>query len=198
MPGILTGTARGETRLGDVKLRRSRHVVDSECASRQASDGRRPTCLPGKVVSSDRNDAAGSGKKRKVKMSERKLLFLMNAEQAEAFTRLVQAEHGGGDAACRLRDMYGEGLGGLSRPPWRRLIHNAPASTISRRDRLGRIPKAGDRPFSANRMTDRLWPAARVPECPQSRDSSQRQDHGCRERTINRKERPYAGIDEAA
>jgi hypothetical protein len=49
-------------------------------------------------------------KKRKLKMSERKSLFLMTAEQAEAFTRLVQtAEHGGGDAACRLGACTGRG-----------------------------------------------------------------------------------------
>ena len=37
-------------------------------------------------------------------MSERKLLFLMNAEQALAFARLVEAaERGDGAAACRTR-----------------------------------------------------------------------------------------------
>jgi hypothetical protein len=56
--------------------------------------------------------------KREVEMSERKLLFLMTAEQAEAFARLVDAaEHGDGGAACRLGDMYREGLGGLRYSP---------------------------------------------------------------------------------
>ena len=51
-------------------------------------------------------------------MSERKLLFLMNAEQAEAFVRLVEAaEAGDGGAACRLGDMCREGLGGLRFSP---------------------------------------------------------------------------------
>lgn len=47
-------------------------------------------------------------------MSERKLLFLMSAEQALAFARLVEAaERGDGAAACQLGDMCREGLGGL-------------------------------------------------------------------------------------
>ena len=47
-------------------------------------------------------------------MSERTLLFLMTDGQAVAFARLVEAaEHGDGDAACRLGDMYREGPGGL-------------------------------------------------------------------------------------
>jgi len=51
-------------------------------------------------------------------MSERKLLFLMNAEQAQAFARLLgAAERGDGDAACVLGDMYREGLGGLRYSP---------------------------------------------------------------------------------
>ena len=51
-------------------------------------------------------------------MSERKLLFLMTAEQAEAFARLVEAAgRGDGGAACRLGDMYREGLGGLQYSP---------------------------------------------------------------------------------
>lgn len=44
----------------------------------------------------------------------KKLLFLMTAEQAETFERLVEAAtRGDGGAACRLGDMYREGLGGL-------------------------------------------------------------------------------------
>jgi hypothetical protein len=42
----------------------------------------------------------------------------MNAEQAEAFAQLVEAASaGGGGAACRLGDMYREGLGGLRYSP---------------------------------------------------------------------------------
>ena len=48
----------------------------------------------------------------------RQLLFLMNAEQAEAFARLVEAANAGdGGAACRLGDMYREGVGGLRYSP---------------------------------------------------------------------------------
>jgi len=48
----------------------------------------------------------------------RELLFLMTAAQAEAFERLVgAAERGDGGAACRLGDMYREGLGGLRYSP---------------------------------------------------------------------------------
>ena len=51
-------------------------------------------------------------------MSERKLLFPMTAEQADAFTRLVEAAgRGDGGAACRLGDMYRAGLGGLRYSP---------------------------------------------------------------------------------
>jgi hypothetical protein len=56
--------------------------------------------------------------KREVDMNERKLLFLMTAEQADAFARLVEsAGRGDGGAACRLGDMYREGLGGLRYSP---------------------------------------------------------------------------------
>jgi hypothetical protein len=56
--------------------------------------------------------------KREVDMNERKLLFLMTAEQADAFARLVEAAgRGDGGAACRLGDMYREGLGGLRYSP---------------------------------------------------------------------------------
>jgi TPR repeat protein len=51
-------------------------------------------------------------------MSERRLLFMMKPEQLEAFLRLQQAaESGDGAAACRLGDMYHEGLGGLRYSP---------------------------------------------------------------------------------
>lgn len=51
-------------------------------------------------------------------MSERKLLVLMTAEQAETFAQLVAAaELGDGAAACRLGDMYREGLGGVRYSP---------------------------------------------------------------------------------
>ena len=48
----------------------------------------------------------------------RKLLFLMTGEQAEAFARLVEAAgRGDGGAACRLGDLYREGLGGVRYSP---------------------------------------------------------------------------------
>ena len=51
-------------------------------------------------------------------MSERKLLFMMNGEQAEAFARLVEAaERGDGVAACELGDRYRVGAGGLRFSP---------------------------------------------------------------------------------
>ena len=47
-------------------------------------------------------------------MGERKLLFLMNAKQTQAFAKLVEAANAGdGHAACELGDMCREGLGGL-------------------------------------------------------------------------------------
>jgi hypothetical protein len=56
--------------------------------------------------------------KREVEMSERKLLFMLRPEQAMAFVRLLEAaERGDGDAACRLGDIYREGLGGLRYSP---------------------------------------------------------------------------------
>jgi TPR repeat protein len=51
-------------------------------------------------------------------MSERKLLFMMKPEQLHAFLCLQRdAEAGDGAAACRLGDMYREGLGGLRYSP---------------------------------------------------------------------------------
>ena len=51
-------------------------------------------------------------------MGERKLLFLMNAEQTDVFVRLLgAAERGDGAAACRLGDMYRVGAGGLRHSP---------------------------------------------------------------------------------
>ena len=51
-------------------------------------------------------------------MGERKLLFLMNQEQAQGFGWLVAAANrGDGAAACILGDMYREGLGGLRYSP---------------------------------------------------------------------------------
>jgi TPR repeat protein len=48
----------------------------------------------------------------------RELLLLMSQEQAETLSRLVAAaEHGDSGAACRLGDMYREGLGGLRYSP---------------------------------------------------------------------------------
>ena len=51
-------------------------------------------------------------------MSERQLLFLLSAEQARAFARLVEAAgRGDGDAACRLGDLYREGVAGFRHSP---------------------------------------------------------------------------------
>jgi TPR repeat protein len=56
--------------------------------------------------------------KREIHMSDRKLLFLMNAEQAQESARLHStANRGDGGAACRLGDMYRERLGGLRYSP---------------------------------------------------------------------------------
>jgi hypothetical protein len=56
--------------------------------------------------------------KREIDMSERTLLFLMNAEQTETFVRLLgAAERGDGVAACQLGDMYRVGEGGLRYSP---------------------------------------------------------------------------------
>jgi hypothetical protein len=55
---------------------------------------------------------------REVEMSERKPAADARPEQAEALLRLVAAaERGNGSAACRLGDMYLEGLGGLRYSP---------------------------------------------------------------------------------
>ena len=74
-------------------------------------------------------------------MSERKLLFLMTAEQAEAFARLVEAAgRGDGGAACRLGDMYREGLGGLRYSPretYRWYAKSALAGDANGRNNLG-------------------------------------------------------------
>ena len=52
------------------------------------------------------------------KTGGRELLFLMTAEQAQAFAWLVAAANrGDGAAACRLGDMCREGLGGLRFSP---------------------------------------------------------------------------------
>ena len=49
---------------------------------------------------------------------DRTLLFMMTAEQAETFARLLgAAERGDGSAACQLGDMYREGFGGLRYSP---------------------------------------------------------------------------------
>lgn len=51
-------------------------------------------------------------------MSERKWLFMLDPEQAKVFVRLMaDAEAGDGAAACRLRDMHREALGGLRYSP---------------------------------------------------------------------------------
>jgi len=97
-------------------------------------------------------------------MSERKLLLLMTAEQTEAFTR--GSDDGALWRGCRV-PAGGHVPGGARRPEppprWRR-IHDAPTSTISRRDRLGRIPKDGDRPLVADSTRTAVpalpWPRA--------------------------------------
>ena len=69
-------------------------------------------------------------------MSE-KLLFLMNAEQALAFARLVEAaERGDGAAACELGDMYRVGAGGL------RLQSEADLSLVLAQCARGRCKRA--------------------------------------------------------
>ena len=74
-------------------------------------------------------------------MSDRMLLFLMNAGQAETFARLVAAaERGDGDAACRLGDMYREGVGGPRYSPkqaFRWYAHSAMAGDATGRNNLG-------------------------------------------------------------
>jgi hypothetical protein len=67
-------------------------------------------------------DAARIGATKERTMTEktggRELRFLMSAEQAQEFARLLgAAERGDGDAACRLGDMYREALGGLRYSP---------------------------------------------------------------------------------
>jgi len=76
-----------------------------------------PTCLPGQGGRSDRTMRSIVATKREVNVVK-KLLFLMSAEQAGTFERLVEAANrGDGGAACRLGDMYREGLGGLRYSP---------------------------------------------------------------------------------
>ena len=79
-------------------------------------------------------------------MGERKLLFLMNAEQAKAFARLVEAANrGDGDAACQLGDMYREGLGGLRYSPkaaHRWYARSAMAGRRQRAEQPGRLLRA--------------------------------------------------------
>ena len=51
-------------------------------------------------------------------MGHPRLFSLTNAERANALARLIQAANrGDGGAACRLGDMYREGLGGLRYSP---------------------------------------------------------------------------------
>ena len=74
-------------------------------------------------------------------MSERQLLFLLSAEQAKAFARLVEAAgRGDGDAACRLGDLYREGVGGTRHSP-RQAFHwyarSAMAGDANGRNNLG-------------------------------------------------------------
>ena len=76
-----------------------------------------PTCLPGQGGDANRRMRLVLATKREVNMVK-KLLFLMSADQAETIERLVEAANrGDGGAACRLGDMYREGLGGLRYSP---------------------------------------------------------------------------------
>jgi len=78
-----------------------------------------PTNLPSRARwCADRRMRLVLATKREVDMSERKLMFLMSQEQAEAFAGLLEAaERGDGAAAGRLGDMYREGLEGLRYSP---------------------------------------------------------------------------------
>ena len=88
----------------------------SGCASR-VEQWLPPTCLPGQGGRSDRTMRSIVATKREVNVVK-KLLFLMSAEQAGTFERLVEAANrGDGGAACRLGDMCREGLGGLRYSP---------------------------------------------------------------------------------
>lgn len=74
-------------------------------------------------------------------MSDRELLFLMTAAQAEAFSRLVEAANrGDGGAACRLGDMYREVQGGVRYSP-RQAFHwysrSALAGDVNGQNNLG-------------------------------------------------------------
>mgnify|MGYP002737376107 CR=1 FL=1 len=74
-------------------------------------------------------------------MSDRQLLFLMSAAQAEAFSRLVEAANrGDGGAACKLGDMYRERLGGLRYSPrqaFRWYSRSALAGDVNGQNNLG-------------------------------------------------------------
>jgi hypothetical protein len=85
---------------------------------RERSEGSRQPAGPGKVATPMWRMRLAPATKREANMSTSKLLFLTNAEQADAFARLLgAAERGDGDAACRLGDMYRESLGGLRYSP---------------------------------------------------------------------------------
>ena len=74
-------------------------------------------------------------------MSDRKLLFLTNLEQANELSRLIQAANSGdGGAACRLGDMYREALGGLRYSPkqtYRWYARSAMAGDANGQNNLG-------------------------------------------------------------
>ena len=79
-------------------------------------------------------------------MSERRLLFMMKPEQLEAFLRLQRAaESGDGAAACRLGDMYHEGLGGLRYSPkqtYRWYAKQCAGGRCERAEQPGRLLRA--------------------------------------------------------
>jgi len=85
---------------------------------REWSEGSRQPAYPGKVATPIRRMRLVLATKREVIMGDRKLLFMANVEQANALAGLIQAANrGDGGAACRLGDMYREGLGGLRYSP---------------------------------------------------------------------------------
>src|SRR5512135_2909767 len=97
--------------------------------------------FPGKVVRPDGRMRRIHATKREVDMRDRKLLFLMNREQALAFAQLMRdAERGDGGAACRLGDMYREGLDGVRFSPtetYRWYARSAMAGDANGRNNLG-------------------------------------------------------------
>jgi hypothetical protein len=86
----------------------------------------------------------------------KKLLFLMSAEHAETLDRLVEAANrGDGGAACRLGDMYREGLGGLRYSPketYRWYARSATAGDSNGQNNLGACYEHGQSEGTGIRM----------------------------------------------